>query len=701
MVYRPDIDDSLCFVLLPLRAPYLGYFDQIITPAAKEAGLTAIKASDIYGTRPVIADIWDHIWRAKVVVAIVSGRNPNVNYELGICHTLGIPTVLLSDNKTDVPFDYQHRRYIPYETANAGWEQHLRENLIKTLQVAKLPSNPADELQWPYDTEKLVTKAIVEELTTSTESRDAFLSGIRLVRSAEATALGPDGTSIAFKTNFGGTTLALDGVRIANSINSGHPIQLQGIEAMRQIASETHTRVGDYAKTAVLIGAALIAHGEDAIRKGHLLNGVVEGMERAVEVATAHLLTEARAITDEDIQQVALTASRDTQLSALATEALRRVGADGIVTIDDSSEDQSTLDLQEGLHFNTGFLSNAFVTDAERQECVLDDPYILLFEGRITAMKDLLPLLEYVVRSGRSLLIIANDVADEALATLIVNCQKGTLRAAAVRASGFGDRMRHAMEDVAVATGGRAFLIEYGVPLANVTTKSLGSAKRAIITSSSTTIVGGAAKETELETHVARLRNQINQTKSAFDQEKLRERLARIASGIATIRIGGRSDDARTKAKYATMSALHSIQTAKDNGVVAGGGTALIRAAQKVSTLGLRNAAQEAGAKAVSEALLEPALSILRNAKKNEQTEIADLLRSTDPSTGYNADTGTIADMLQAGVKDSARGLKEALLVSMAHVRQALGIGAWAMEVHRPNDEQRTTSGQRTIPGDF
>ena len=442
MVYRPDLDDSLCFVLLPLRQPYLGYFDQIITPAAKAAGLVAVKADDIYGTRPVINDIWNHIWKARAVVAIVSGRNPNVNYELGICHTLGIPTVLLSDKKKDVPFDYQHRRYIPYSTEQAGWEQKLREDLTKTLKVAQQPSDPADELRWPYDTERLVSKATVEGLATSLESRDMLLSGVRLVESGVSAALGPDGTSVAINTKFGGTILAYDGLQIANSINSGNSLQLQGIEAMRRIASGTASRVGDLTKTAVLIGASLVLHGEERLREGHSLKGLLAGIEKATEAATAHLITEATAASESDLHDLAITASRDSQLSLYLVEAIKKVGTDGVVTIEETAQDDIQVDIQEGLHFDTVLLSRSFLTNKEHQECTLDDAYILLYEGRISSMKDLLPVLEQVARSGRSLLIVAGDVVDEALATLVVNCERGFLKVAAVKAPGLGDRKK-------------------------------------------------------------------------------------------------------------------------------------------------------------------------------------------------------------------------------------------------------------------
>jgi chaperonin GroEL len=684
MVYRPNIDDSLCFVLLPLRAPFLGYFDQIITPAAKEVGLTAVKASDIYGTRPVISDIWDHIWRAKAVVAIVSGRNPNVNYELGICHTLGIPTVLLSEKKTDVPFDYQHRRYIAYATANAGWQQTLMEDLVKTLRVAVLPSNPADELQWPYDTEKLVNNAVVEGLASSRESRDILLNGVSLVRSGVAAAFGPDGTGLAFNTKFSGAAFAYDGSRIANSIGSGNPLQLQGIEAMRRVASEMLTRVGDHTKTAMLLGSELVLRGEEQLRNGQPLKGLLEGMDKAVEAAAAFVLTQAEAMSNADVRDVALTASRDVDLAEYVSVAFSKVGSDGIVTIEETSDDGYSLEIQEGLHFATGFLSRSFVTDKDRQECVLNDPYILLYEGRISRMADLLPILEQVAKSGRSLLIIAGDVTDEALATLLVNCQRGLIKVCAVKSPGLGDRMRSTLEDIGVATGGHAFLQELGVPLSSVKASSLGTAKYVAVTSNSTLLVGGAGKEDEINRLVLHLKSRISATQSVYDQEKLRERLAMITSGIATLRIGGRSDSDRARSKYSAVSAMHASQTAHENGIVPGGGVTLLRAAQRIAALAQKTPAQQAGSSVVREALEAPIRELLRNAKVADPSEtLSRILSSGEPNLGFNAKTAMVENLFQAGVKDSAKAVKESILVAMAHSRQVLGIGAWALDSER------------------
>ena len=590
MVYRPSVDESLCFVLLPLKSPYLGYFEQIIRPAAKSVGLSVVKSSDIYGTGAIISDIWNHIWKAKVIVAIATERNPNVNYELGISHTLGIPTILITADSSDVPFDYRHRRYIHYKTEEAGWEEQLRSDLVKTFKEAL--DNPSDEsLPWPYDTEKLVKTAHVEGLLDPKETRKLVRSGISLVVSAISTAFGPDGASVSIPSKFGEPKNLKNGSEIASAIGSPSPTQLQGIHVMRRLASEVSSTVGDLTKTSMLIADRIIEHGETEFKNGVSPKGFFEGLKQAIDAAGVYLLTHANPTLDSDKLELAKTASGTDELALAISSAVTRAGSDGVVQVEESIDSETSIEFEEGIEFDRGYISSTFVNDDVKQECVLENCLILIYEGKISKMDQLLPVMEKVVKQGKSLLIIADDVSDEAISTLVVNAKRNLLPSVAVKAPGLGDRMRHNLEDIAVQTGAKAIFREYGIPLQSVDLSDFGSAKRVVVTSSTTTIIDGGGNSSDIKQKIAQIKTQLSRTTSVFDQEKLRERVAKMASGIATIKVGGATESIKSQNRIAVWNGMNAIHASTENGYVSGGGSSLLRSTSFVEQLIPKNAA--------------------------------------------------------------------------------------------------------------
>jgi len=667
-------------VLLPLRPPFLGYFEKIIKPAALEAGLTALKADDIYGTREVIKDIWDLIWKARAVVAIVTDRNPNVNYELGICHSLNVPTVLITEREEDVPFDYRHRRYIQYHTREADWQQKLTEDLTKTLKTVL--SSPAldNDLPWPYDTFELNVSGRIGSLLSAGKARSSVVKGVDLVSCAVAPAFGPEGSQVSVTIPRLGRQIAYRrGARIAEGIRSGYPLESQGIEQAQRLSHEVLNAVGDCSKTAVFLCAEMLRAGDAALQSGHKPRYLISGMRRAVEAATAYIMTQAKAVTGDQLHAIALAAcGGDETVSAAVVEALRRVGSDGVVQVIDGTGANPALEFQEGMSFDRGLLSPFFVTDIERQECVLEDSYVLIYDGKIGSMRDLLPLLEQLARAGKPFLVIAEDVVQEALATLVVNKQRGTIACAAVRAPGFGDNRTALLQDVAVLTGGRAFLSEVMRPLSEIKLLDLGRAKKVIISKDTTTLIGGSGSPREVASRIKQLKNEMSQTRSDFEIDRLRERLAKLAGGIAVLRSAGRTADDLADSRYKLESAMHSCSSAIENGYVVGGGVCYCRAKSQVDKLVPKNATEKLGIDAVSGALVSPLRQLLENSQHPDPSDIINqVVQGSNNMTGFNVESGHVEDLSNAHVFDSAKALQQALATSLAYAEGILKTAAW------------------------
>jgi chaperonin GroEL len=680
VVYRPNVDNQRCFVLLPLRSPFLGYFEKIIKPAALEAGLTAIKADEIYGTRAVISDIWELIWTSRLAVAIVTDQNPNVNYELGMCHALGVPTILVTEKSDDVPFDYRHRRYVRYTPREAGWEQKLLEDLRNTIRTVLSSPSMDEELSWPYDTFDLSAQRKTGRLVPATDSLDSIVRGTQVVLHSIAPAFGPQGGLVSVMLPPHETQTSFRrGYKILQGIKAEDALEEQGIAQMRQLAGEIFSSVGDATKTGLLLSCSMIEEGARALRNGCVPKFLVAGMQKAIDVAVTHIVTEAKGVDSQHLQAIAQTAAgSDAAVAAVVVEALKRVGTDGVVEVVDGGGTEAGLEIQEGMQFDQGFISQSFITDTERQECILEDCYLLLYEGQVRSMVALLPILEQIAHAGKPILVIAGDLVQEALATLILNKEKGSLSCAAVKAPGQGDRRAALLQDMAVLTGGRAFLQERMRPLEDAILADLGRAKKVIVTRGNTTIIEGAGNPSDVASRVHSLRRQIETTLSVYDNAKLRERLAKLGGAIGVIKSGGRTDVDRIDSRYRLESALFSCQSAVENGYVIGGGVCYYRAKRLVERLVAANESEQRGIAAVSHALELPLRQLIQNSSGHNKAKLLSDAVDADPdSTGFNAETEKIANLAEAGVLDSAKALKEALVLAFAHAKGILTTGAW------------------------
>jgi chaperonin GroEL len=679
VVYRPNVNNQRCFVLLPLRSPFLGYFEKIIKPAALEAGLTAVKADDIYGTRAVISDIWELIWTSKIAIAVVTDQNPNVNYELGMCHTLGVPTILVTEKAEDVPFDYRHRRYVRYTPREAGWEQKLFEDLRNTIKAVLMSPDSDEHLSWPYDTYALQTGKSTGRLIHATDSLDLIVRGAQAVRDSVATAFGPQGGPVSVTLPNRGQHTFRRGYLIARGVRPQNPLEERGAEHMRRLAGEIADSVGDATKTGILMSCSLIESGAKAIRSGSLPKPLTAGMQKAIDVAASHVVTEAKSVEAKHLQAIAQTATGSDQTAAsLVVDALNRVGKDGATEVIDGSGPETEVIVQEGLRFGTGFLSLSFITDNERQECVLEDPYILLYEERLNSLQQILPIMEIISKAGKPLLAIAIEVTGEALATLVVNKEHGKLSCAAVKAPGLGDRRTAILQDIATLTGGKALLQEHMRRVEDVTLADLGRAQKVIITKEDTTIIGGKGKPDDIKQRMRALRRQIEATINTYDAAKLRERLAMLAGAIALIKCGGVTDSERTDNRYKLEAALFSCQSALENGYVLGGGLCYYRAKQQVEKIVAANESERQGINAVSSALEAPLRQLIQNSSVYNKAKLLNEIEgSGNNSVGLNAETERVEDLENAGVLDSAKALKEALILAVAHAKSVLTTGQW------------------------
>jgi chaperonin GroL len=541
MVYRPNVDPTSCFVLMPFQEPHIEYFSGIIQPAAREAGLTAIKADDIYGTAPIIQDIWNQIWRARAVIADVTGRNPNVNYELGLCHALGIPTVLITQNIADVPFDYRHIRCIVYDTRRVNWEDKLRFAISATLKALITGFDVYEDLRWPYDTQALQSLRNINSLVPAKEGTGSVIKGARLVRDACATGLGPHGTNVSVSANFGDSRFDRSGVAIADATTSYDPLQQKGIEHARRLAQEMKAAVGDGSKTAVLLFQEMVEAGHKSLEKGMVLRDLIHEMDASVETTVRKIESMSRSPVGNDIASVARTAAAgDAQIGQIIEDVLRKAGPDGVVFLAESGQALTSIDVREGIYFDRGFLSTRFITNETRQTTELSDALVLMYDSKISSMRSLLPLLEQVAKMRAPLLVIAEDVEGEALETLALNKERGTLRCAAVRAPFAHENRQLMLEDIAVATGGTV-ISHYSVSLESVNATQLGRAKRIEVTKDSCWITGGAGEPQSIESRAAGIRQRIAFEKSDYDVDRLQERLARLVGKVCAIRVGGAS----------------------------------------------------------------------------------------------------------------------------------------------------------------
>jgi chaperonin GroEL len=678
MVYRPKVDSKLCFVALPLTRPFTDYFTGIIQPAAADAGLTAKTSAQVYGTGPIIQDIWEHIWSAAVVIADVTEKNPNVNYELGLCHAIGVPTIIISQKIDDVPFDYRHRRCILYNTTDVDWQDQLRKAITATI-AAVLGGDPyQDELRWPYDTDLLRETRRLGIFTSAQDATKDVITGARLVRDAVARSFGPHGISISTRV-VGQERQLRSGAAIATNTWSQNRFEAAGIVAMRQVANIARDRVGDGTKLAILLADEFIERGYAALKHGYLPRDVVHGMDIAVEKVITALKGQSKAVTGPDLFSALRTAAvGDEKVAELVYKAVRMAGKDGVITIEMRPSPEDAVEVIEGMHFDRGYLDDAFITDATTAEAILDDGYVLTSNQKLASMHDMLPVLEQIAKAGKPLLIIAEDVEGELLATLRVNKEKGTLLVVAVKAPGFGDRRKAMLEDIAILTGGVVVSPESGWSVRNLSLSQLGRAKRITVTRDSTYIAGGAGSREAVNARVQAIRKRIESTTSDMDREKLQERLSKLSGAVSIIAIGSNGDQ-ETK-YYRATNAMFASRAVIESGAVPGGGSALWHSRESLLQMDETDPGKKAGIEIVASGLGVPLEVQVENAKANIRQVHGTLAADKSPSLGFNALTRSVEDLYKSGVIDGTEVVVTALRAAFTQARAILQTGAWGEE---------------------
>jgi chaperonin GroEL len=501
---------------------------------------------------------------------------------------------------------------------------------------------------------------MAKQIIYGEEARQSILRGVNQLADAVKVTLGPKGRNVVLDKKFGSPTITKDGVTVAKEIDLKDPLENMGAQMVREVASKTSDTAGDGTTTATVLAQAIYREGAKNVVAGANPMELKRGIEKAVEAITAEIKKMAKPVKGNMIAQVGtISANSDETIGGIIAEAMEKVGKDGVITVEEAKTLETTLDVVEGMQFDRGYLSPYFVTDPERMEVVLENPVILIHEKKISSMKDLLPVLEQVARLGRPLLIIAEDIEGEALATLVVNKLRGTLQAAAVKAPGFGDRRKAMLEDIAILTGGRAITEDLGIKLENIKIEDLGKAKKVTIDKDNTTIVEGAGGSKEIEGRVRQIRAQVEETSSDYDREKLQERLAKIVGGVAIIKVGAATETEMKEKKARVEDAMHATKAAVEEGIVAGGGVALIRAGKVLETIKLEGD-QKVGASIIQRAILEPCRWIATNAGLEGSIIVAQV-KEGKGDEGYNAATDVYEDLVKAGVIDPAKVVRNAL----------------------------------------
>ena len=502
---------------------------------------------------------------------------------------------------------------------------------------------------------------MAKQIVTGENSRQSILRGVNILADAVKITLGPKGRNAVIENKFGAPIITKDGVTVAKEIELQDPLENLGAQMVREVASKTSDVAGDGTTTATLLAQSIFREGVRTVAAGASPMALKRGIDKAVEVAVAEIKRLSRDVKGDMIAQVGtISANTDKQVGSIIAEAMKKVGKDGVITVEESKTMETTLEVVEGMQFDRGYLSPYFVTDPERMECVLEDVYILIHEKKISSMKALLPLLEQIAKMSKPLMIIAEDVEGEALATLVVNKLRGTLQCAAVKAPGFGDRRKAMLEDIAVLTGGKAITEDLGIKLENVKVEDLGRAKKITIDKDNTTIVAGAGKASEIEGRIKQLRVQIEETTSDYDKEKLQERLAKLVGGVAVIKVGAATETELKEKKARVEDAMHATRAAVEEGIVSGGGTALLRCLPALEKLKLHDD-EAIGVNIVKRAVEEPLRQIAQNAGHEGALVVGRVRDSRDENFGFNAETGEFGDLVKAGIIDPAKVTRLAL----------------------------------------
>jgi chaperonin GroEL len=496
------------------------------------------------------------------------------------------------------------------------------------------------------------------------QARHALLRGVNQLADAVKVTLGPKGRNVVLDKKFGSPTITKDGVTVAKEIDLPDPVENLGAKMVREVASKTSDIAGDGTTTATVLAQAILREGSKNVAAGANPMGVKRGIDRAIEATVAELKKLARPVSGEAIEQVGtVSANNDETIGRIIAEAMEKVGKDGVITVEEAKTIETSLDVVEGMQFDRGYLSPYFVTDPDRMEVVLEDALVLIHEKKISSLKDMLPVLEKVAQSGRPLLVIAEEVEGEALATLVVNKLRGALKVAAVKAPGFGDRRKAMLEDIAILTGGKAITEDLGVKLENVRVEDLGRAKKITIDKDNTTIVEGAGSKSAIEGRVKQIRTQIEDTTSDYDREKLQERLAKLVGGVAVIKVGAATETEMKEKKARVEDAMHATKAAVEEGIVPGGGVALLRATTVLDSLLKKtdDADERLGVGIVRRAAEEPIRWIAQNAGLEGSIVASRVKEAKDKELGFNAQTETYENLTKAGVIDPVKVVRTAL----------------------------------------
>ena len=502
-----------------------------------------------------------------------------------------------------------------------------------------------------------------KEVKFGADARTRMLEGVDILANAVKVTLGPKGRNVVLEKSFGAPRITKDGVTVAKDIELKDKFQNMGAQMVREVASKANDVAGDGTTTATVLAQAIAQEGCKAVASGMNPMDLKRGIDMSVEAVVASIVASSKKIsTSDEVAQVGtISANGEEEIGKMIAEAMERVGNEGVITVEEAKSLDTELDVVEGMQFDRGYLSPYFVTDAEKMKAVLEEPYILLHEKKLANLQDMLPILEKVVQSGRPLLIIAEDIEGEALATLVVNRLRGGLKVAAVKAPGFGDRRKAMLEDIAILTNGTVVSEEVGISLDGLSLEMLGSAKRVEITKDETTIVDGVGEKAEIEARCGQIRAQAEESSSDYDREKLQERLAKLAGGVAVIKVGGATEVEVKERKDRVDDAMHATRAAVEEGIVPGGGVALVKSADALNSLKPANRDQEVGIEIVRRAIQAPARNIAENAGAEGSVIVGKLMENNDANVGYNAKTNEFTDMVKAGVIDPTKVVRSSL----------------------------------------
>ncbi len=527
-----------------------------------------------------------------------------------------------------------------------------------------------------------------KDIKYSEKARESILAGVNALANAVKVTLGPKGRNVIIEKSFGSPVITKDGVTVAKEIELEDKFANMGAQMVKEVASKTSDVAGDGTTTATILAQAIYTEGSKLVAAGINPMALKRGIDKAVDAVVDQLRSISKPTKDQkEIAQVGtISANNDPTIGNIIAEAMDKVGKEGVITVEEAKSMETSLDVVEGMQFDRGYLSPYFVTDPEKMECVLEDPYILIHEKKISNMKDLLPILEQIAKMGRPLMIIAEDVDGEALATLVVNKLRGTLQACAVKAPGFGDRRKAMLEDIAILTGGTMIAEDLGIKLENISINDLGTAKRIVVDKDTTTIVDGAGSKEKIEGRVKQIRAQIEETTSDYDREKLQERLAKLIGGVAVIHVGAATETEMKEKKARVEDALNATRAAVEEGIVPGGGTALIRCLNVLDGLKTEDEDEQHGINIIRVAMEEPLRQIAYNAG-HEGSIIVEKVKSLKDSEGFNAATGEFEDLLAAGIIDPTKVTRSALQNAASVSGLLLTTEAMVAEVPKKEDE--------------